>query len=190
MFEGADVFGGTFSGGQAGYEDPTPALPGGQATGASPDGISGDGMGNVQIPLGNDPAPMQAAAGPPVPPGAAIIPTGRGGAMAPAGMQGQTWDAMEPTDVSPAAAVRSAGFTALIVAASMGVGYAAGGPWGAGAGLLLAGAAANGYRAQKWWDSAEPSEKHEAVVSGVFSAGAVGMGVYMAYKAYQQKQEE
>jgi hypothetical protein len=107
-----------------------------------------------------------------------------------AGMDGQAWEAMEPHDVSSGAAVRSAGFTALLVAASVGLGVAAGGPWGAGAGLLLAGAVANGYRAQKWWDSAEASEKHEAVVSGVFAAGATGMGVYMAYKAYQEKQEE
>lgn len=102
------------------------------------------------------------------------------------GMDG-TWDFIEPDDVSAQSAVRSAGFTALFATVALGAGIAVGGPWGAGAGVLLAGAAVNGYRAQKWWGSPEPSEKHEAVVSAVFAAFGVGLGGYMAYKAYGAK---
>ena len=187
MFDAQDVFGGSSQPSQSGYEENTPALP---AAGASPDGMGGDGTGNFQIPFGNAP---RAPAGPPrmmapATPGAAIIPIGQDAPLGP--MAGQTWQNMEPSDVSSPAAVRSAGFTALLVAAGVGLGYAAGGPWGAAAGMLATSAVANGYRAQKWWDSADPSEKHESVVSGVFAAGATGMGVYAAYLAYQQKQEE
>lgn len=102
------------------------------------------------------------------------------------GMDG-AWDFIEPDDVSSSSAMRSAGFTALFATVALGVGIAAGGPWGAGAGVLLAGATVNGYRAQKWWGSPEPSEKHEAVVSAVFAAFGVGLGGYMAYKAYGAK---
>ena len=100
---------------------------------------------------------------------------------------GSEWDFIEPDDVSPTSAMRSAGFTALFATVALGAGIAVGGPWGAGAGVLLAGAAVNGYRAQKWWGSPEPSEKHEAVVSAVFAAFGVGVGGYMAYKAYGAK---
>ncbi len=112
--------------------------------------------------------------------GASIVPSGTDG----------TWDFIEPDDVSGESAVRSAGFTALFATLALGTGIAIGGPWGAGAGVLLAGAAVNGYRAQKWWGSAEPSEKHEAVVSAVFAVFGVGVGGYMAYKAYHAKKGE
>ena len=86
--------------------------------------------------------------------------------------------------------MRSAGFTALLTTAAVGAGIAFGGPIGAAAGLLLAGAVTNGYRAQKWWGSQVPGEKHEAVVSSVFAAAGLGVGGYMAYKAYQAKSDE
>ncbi len=90
---------------------------------------------------------------------------------------------LEPHDTSPEAAMRTAGFTVLFVAVSTGIGYAVKGGLGAVTGLLGAGALANGYRAQKWWGSADPSEKHEAVVSGLFAfAGGVG-AAYLGYKA-------
>jgi hypothetical protein len=101
-----------------------------------------------------------------------------------------TWEFIEPEDVSEESALRSAGFTALFATLALGAGIAIGGPWGAGAGVLLAGAAANGYRAQKWWGSHDPSEKHEAVVSAVFAVFGVSLGGYMAYKAYQSKKSE
>jgi len=156
MFDEPDVFGEIPP---DPFQAPPPALEQAAAgTGSSSDGIgaSPDGVGSA--------------------------PDGIGATSVPLGDPMEGW---EPTDVSPPAAARSAGITALIVAVSLGVGIAAGGPWGAGAGLLLAGAAFNGYRAQKWWGSPDPSEKHEAVVSSVFAAAGLGLGGYMGYRAYK-----
>lgn len=97
---------------------------------------------------------------------------------------------LEPDDVSTGAAVRTAGITALASALALGAGLAMGGPWGAGAGVLLVGAAFNGYRAQKWWGSPDPSAKHEAVVSGVMAALSVGVGGWMVYRAVAKKRED
>jgi hypothetical protein len=166
-----------------GFETDTPALP---APGQS--GLPGDGSGNYQM------APPQQMQGPQVPPGAIVIPTDGGAGMAapgyPGGQQMQgPWAPVEPTDTSQAAAVRSAGITALLAAGSFGAGIAAAGPLGGAAGILLASGLANGYRAQKWWGSPDPSEKHEAVVSSVFGLAAIGIGAYLAYRAYQEKKE-
>lgn len=105
----------------------------------------------------------------------------------PYGATAGTIDMIEPEDTSPEAASRSAGFTVLLVALSTGIGYAAKGGLGAATGLLLSGALANGYRAQKWWNSEDPSEKHEAIVSGIFAAGGVVAGGYIGYRAMQEK---
>ncbi len=94
-------------------------------------------------------------------------------------------DFIEPEDTSSGAATKSAGFTLLFVALSTGIGYAVKGGLGAAAGLLLSAGVANGYRAQKWWSSPEPSEKHESIVSAVFAAGEVFAGIYVGYKAFQ-----
>lgn len=99
-------------------------------------------------------------------------------------------DFIEPDSTSDGAAVRSAGFTLLFVALGTGVGYALKGGLGACAGLLLCGGAANAYRAQKWFDSGEPSEKHEALVSTVFAVAEIGAGGYVAWKAIQANEKK
>lgn len=99
-------------------------------------------------------------------------------------------DFIEPDSTSDGAAVRSAGFTLLFVALGAGVGYALKGGLGACAGLLLCGGAANAYRAQKWFDSGEPSEKHEALVSTVFAVAEIGAGGYVAWKAIQANEKK
>jgi len=149
-----------------------PSLPGPSSSmGTSPDGI-----GAYAQPLESPVSPPQS--------GGALTYQPSGSMHGP--MHGE-WDAWEPDDTSQTSAVRSAGFTALLATVSVGIGIAAGGPWGAGAGLLLAGSLMNGYRAQKWWGSAEPSEKHEAVVSAVFGAFGLAGGLYMGYKAYEAR---
>jgi len=95
---------------------------------------------------------------------------------------------LEPTDVSPQAALRTAGVTALVAAVSFGGGLALGGPWGGVSGVLFSGSIFNIYRAQKWWGSPDPSEKSEAVVSAFFGAIGVVAGGYAGYKAYQTKE--
>jgi hypothetical protein len=90
---------------------------------------------------------------------------------------------LEPKDTSGAAAAQSAGFTALLAAVGLGVGTALGKGWGAVAGLMLAGAVSNGYRAQKWMNDEDPSKRHEAVVSATFGVFEAIMGSYAAWKA-------
>jgi len=96
---------------------------------------------------------------------------------------------LEPEDTSDGAAMRSGGFTLLFVAVSTGIGYAWKGGFGAISGLLLSAGAANGYRAQKWFGSEDPSEKHEALVSSVFAAGEILGGLFVGYQAIQQSQK-
>jgi hypothetical protein len=94
---------------------------------------------------------------------------------------------LEPDDTSSGAALHSAGFTALLAALGIGVGVMLGGGWGAGAGLMIAGAGANAYRGQKWMNDADPARRHEAVVSATIAVFEVGIGGYLAYKAYKSK---
>jgi len=103
------------------------------------------------------------------------------------GAFGAAFPALEPTDTSTAAAARSAGFTMLATTGAIGAGIAAGGAWGGVAGGLLTGFATNAYRAQKWWGSNDPSEKHEAVVSGIMAITGLALGGFAAYKAYQSR---
>ncbi len=108
------------------------------------------------------------------------------GALGPDGMGGEI-AFLEPVDASPSAALQSAGITALVAAMFFGGGLALGGPWGGMSGVLFSGSLFNIYRAQKWWGSADASEKHEAVVSAVFGTITVAAGAYAGYQAYQTK---
>lgn len=181
MFDEGNVFGQETPFQETPTATGEPALP--AMNGAS------DGTGAYAQPIEQPAAPPQQAPAPGVPPGAMVMPMDpQMGPMA--GPMDGTIPFIEPADASPAAATRTAGFTALFATAAIGAGIATGGAWGAGAGLLLAGSAANAYRAQKWWGSPDASEKHEAVVSAIFSALGVGVGGYMAYKAVQARKEE
>lgn len=119
------------------------------------------------------------------------VTTGMHGAPSPDGlgmsMQGEI-PFLEPPDASPQAALRTAGITSLVAAVAFGGGLALGGPWGGMSGIMLSGSAFNVYRAQKWWGSADASEKSEAVVSALFGAIGVIAGGYAGYRAYQAKQ--
>lgn len=131
-------------------------------------GVSPDGLGEGETPPGY-PGPAQ------------------GGVGAYAEAVGGRVDFLEPPDASPNAAIRSAGIASLVAAIAFGGGLALGGAWGGMSGLVLSGSAFNIYRAQKWWGSPDPSEKHEAVVSALFGTIGVAAGGYAAYKAYQAK---
>jgi len=142
--------------------------------GATPDGLGTAGVGAYARPTAGTGEYFQPAAGV----GAFAVPTdGMGG----------TIQYLEPPDASPAAAMRSAGITALVAALFFGGGLAVGGAWGGMSGIMLSGAGFNVYRAQKWWGSADPSEKHEAVVSAMFGAITLAAGGYAGYKAYEAK---
>jgi hypothetical protein len=156
---------------------PVPSAAAGyESTGASPDGIGAYAQ-PLESGIPNVPTGYQT--------GVRHIGMGAGGGYGdPMGAQ---WGFIEPADTSPGSAVKSAGFTALFATAALGTGIAVGGAWGAGAGLMLAGAAANVYRAQKWWGSNDPGEKGEAVTSAVFGALGTAVGVYLAYKAFEAR---
>lgn len=94
---------------------------------------------------------------------------------------------IEPKDTSSAAAAQSAGISMLLASSGIGIGLAAGGIFGAGAGLLFAGAVSNAYRAQKWLDESDPGKKHEAVVSLTFAVLEAAGSIYLGYKAHTQK---
>lgn len=150
-------------------------------TGGSPDGLgfAPEDMANPDVgPTSDFNAPVE---------GGNAFEPGYSGDSFNYGATAGEFDFIEPEDTTPEAATRSAGFTLLFVALSTGVGYAAKGGMGAATGLLASGALANGYRAQKWWGSGVPTQKHEAIVSGVFAAGGLAAAGYIGYKAMQEK---
>lgn len=83
---------------------------------------------------------------------------------------------------------RSAAVTFLVAAAGTGAGYALGGAYGAGAGLLAVGATRNMLRAKSFWRKSD-AEHAEAVKSGTMALFGFGIGGFLAYKAYQSKGE-
>lgn len=78
---------------------------------------------------------------------------------------------------------------AAIVCAGIGIGTGAllGGLWGAGSGLLFAGAAMNAYRARSLWASDYADDKKEAVKTTVMAVVGIGVAGYLGYKAKQKK---
>jgi hypothetical protein len=122
------------------------------------------------------PMPTRAASGP-----AMIYPPGHP-------LAGQRLEWLEGKEAGQTGTLRGAGVAALLLAGAFGAGIALGGPWGAIAGVLLSGAALNGYRAQKFWGDQEQEKNFEAVSSAVFAAGGLLAGGYAAYQAYQSKQ--
>jgi len=83
-----------------------------------------------------------------------------------------------PAPIDPSART-GAGVAILMAGAGAITGWLVGGGWGAGAGLLLMGAARNGYKARSLW-SADRAEAAKRLTMAV--AGGAGGG-YMAYRA-------
>lgn len=92
--------------------------------------------------------------------------------------------------LSPRRAAVGAGVSLLVAAAGLGAGALLGGLWGAGAGLLMAGALRNGARAHKLWQSPDDSDRQEAVSSATMAVIGTGAGGYLAYRAYQEQRLE
>lgn len=104
-------------------------------------------------------------------PSAAIVPQGPGPLTAPS-------------------ARRAAGVSLLIAAGGAAVGAMVGGVWGAGAGLLAAGALRNGARAKKLWGSADQTERDEAASSVTMAIVGGASAGYLGYRAYQDRRLE
>lgn len=100
--------------------------------------------------------------------------------------------AAAPLVAAPAApaaspARTSAGVGLLLLGAATAAGAYVGGAYGAGAGLLIMGATRNVLRAKKLWGSPAGSEHDEAVKSGTMALFGLGIGGWLAYKAYDER---
>lgn len=94
-----------------------------------------------------------------------------------------------PRPLAPAASPSSlsAGTGLLMVVAGTAAGFWLGGPWGAGAGLLLTGAGRNAVRAQQAWGSPDPAQRLEAGKSATMAVFGIGIGGYLSYLAYEAR---
>lgn len=101
-------------------------------------------------------------------------------------------DSAAPVPAAPdmRTAARGAGVGVLFAAAGAAAGAAVGGLWGAGAGLLLAGALRNGARARKLWSSADTIQRQEAATSATMAVIGGGVAVYLGYRAHQERNAE
>jgi hypothetical protein len=84
---------------------------------------------------------------------------------------------------------RAAGFSLLIAAAGTAIGATFGGLWGAGAGLLGAGALRNAARARKHWGSEDAAAREEAASSATMAVVGGAASAYLGYRAYQDREE-
>ncbi len=166
---------------QAGFGEMPPQAQAGLGMGLPPQAQAGTGQ-----------MPPQAQAGAPGPDGMGAILSEPGGQVInqtpttfyypQTQMQGQL-QVLEPVDTSGKATLQSAGFTALLVALTTGIGLAWGKGWGAVAGLTVGAGVANAYRAQKWMNDPDPSRRHEAVVSLTVGLGELVVAGYSVWKA-------
>jgi hypothetical protein len=90
---------------------------------------------------------------------------------------------MAPSPMTDAAARRGAGTAVLLAGAGLAAGWIVGGPWGAGAGFILIGAARNGWRAKELWPSAQAGDREEAAKSATMAVVGGVIGGYLAYRA-------
>ncbi len=85
-----------------------------------------------------------------------------------------------PAPPSPRAR-QGAGVGVLLAVAGTSVGYLFGGLRGAGAGLLLTGAARNTLRASRGWTDPDPTVRHEAGTSASLALFGTLVGGYLVY---------
>ncbi len=83
------------------------------------------------------------------------------------------------------AARRRAGAAVVLAGVGAGTGALLGGLWGAGSGLLFAGATMNAYRARSLFSTGLDTDRKEAVKSTVMAVLGLGLGSYLGYRAHQ-----
>jgi hypothetical protein len=88
------------------------------------------------------------------------------------------------------AARRGAGFGLLMATAGTGAGLWFGGPLGAGAGLLLVGAARNTMRATRGWRDPDPLVRQDAGTSAALALFGALLGGYLGYHVYAKRTGE
>lgn len=92
-------------------------------------------------------------------------------------------------ELPPSARTR-AGLGLILAVGGTGLGLWLGGLPGAGAGLLLMGAARNGLRATRGWASPDPIVRHDAGTSASLAVLGTVIGGYLSYRVYQKRQGE
>lgn len=88
------------------------------------------------------------------------------------------------------AARRGAGIGLIAATAGTGIGMWLGGPFGAGAGLLLVGAARNTLRATRDWRDPNPIVRQEAGTSAALALFGTLLGGYLGYRVYAKRTGE
>lgn len=96
--------------------------------------------------------------------------------------------ASPPLPVEPGSRTR-AGVGLVSAAVGTAVGYWLGGPIGAGAGLLLTGAARNTLRATRYWADPDPAARLDAGTSAGLALLGAAVGAALAYHAYRIERE-
>lgn len=90
----------------------------------------------------------------------------------------------------PAPAARRRAGTAIVLAGvGAGTGALLGGFWGAGSGLLFAGATMNAYRAKCLFSSGQEPDRGEAVKSTIMAVLGLGLASYLGYRAHQAERD-
>jgi hypothetical protein len=104
-------------------------------------------------------------------------------------------DAMVPVagdaalaDAATAAVRRGAGMAVVLASFGMAAGWVVGGVHGAGAGLLLVGAARNALRARADWRSPDESMRAEAAKSATMAIAGIALGGYLIYDARSRRE--
>ncbi len=85
-------------------------------------------------------------------------------------------------DVAPSGS-NMLGVSLLLIGAGAAVGGTYGGLIGAGAGMLIAGAAVNAVRAVKNVTQGTPEADREAAISGTFAVAGAGLAFYLLYRS-------
>lgn len=92
-----------------------------------------------------------------------------------------------PSEQQYRAARVGAGMGLLLATAGTGLGFWLGGPAGAGAGLLLVGAARNTLRATRGWSDPDPVVRQDAGTSASLALFGSLLGGYLSYKVYAKR---
>lgn len=90
---------------------------------------------------------------------------------------------------STSSASRRAGIAVLLAGTGVATGALVGGAWGAGSGLLAAGALMNAYNSRVLWSSAAAADRQEAVKTTVMAVVCLGAAGYLGYRARRDRDE-
>ncbi len=151
------------------------------------------GFGETDADPGMPSAASAPSAEPTIPmPGADPVPIYQGQSPTPAIMMPGPSAPLPPNLQMPGApaARRRAGTAVVLAGVGAGTGALLGGLWGAGSGLLFAGATMNAYRAKVLYGTGVEADRGEAVKSTIMAVLGLGLASYLGYRAHQAERGE